>query len=112
MHPKKQLTRAEFNAIKPYFSKRANVEALYAVMVAGRSQSDVAREAGVTRKAISQGVGKAWSFHIEHGSRPSGWVSVNVALPPDLAEIVKDMARNAREKLGKKNATHENDSNS
>lgn len=111
MHTDKRLTQAEFDAITPFFSSRANVESIHAVMVHGRSQADVAREVGVSRKAISQSVGKAWKLHLEHGNRPEGWVSVSVALPPDLAEIVKDMAQKARAKLGKQNGKNENSGN-
>lgn len=111
MHPKKQLTQEEFNSLRPFLSKRLNVNALYQVMVEGKRQADVAREVGVTRKAISQSVGKLWQLHIEHGQRPEGWVAVNVALPQELAEVVNDMARNARAKLGKQNDENENAGN-
>lgn len=98
MHQRKQLTQDEFEAIVPFLSSRANKAALSAVMVDGRTQADVAREFNVTRKAISQSVGRAWQIHCERGSRPDGWVPVNVVLPQDLAEFVNDMARKARAK--------------
>lgn len=103
MRTKKRLTAQEFETLRPYLSrlKERNVEAIRQILVEGRQQTDVADELGVTKKAVSQMVGKAWQAHIEHGERPEGWTSISVTLPPDMAELVKDMERKARANLTK-----------
>ncbi|MDG5826874.1 transcriptional regulator KorA (plasmid) [Xylella fastidiosa subsp. pauca] len=103
MRSKKRLTAQEFETLRPYLSrlKERNVEAIRQILVEGRQQTDVADELGVTKKAVSQMVGKAWQAHIEHGERPAGWISISVTLPPDMAELVKDMERKARANLTK-----------
>jgi hypothetical protein len=103
MRGKKRLTAQEFETIRPYLSrlKERNIQAIYQILVESRKQTEVADELNVTTKAVSQMVGKAWQFHIERGERPEGWTSVSVTLPPDMAEIVKDMERKARENLTK-----------
>ncbi len=47
-------------------------------------------------------VRKAWQTYIKHGERPEGWINISVTLPPDMAELVKDIERKAREKLVKR----------
>ncbi|CAE6850899.1 MAG: TrfB-related DNA-binding protein [Burkholderia gladioli] len=103
MRGKKRLTAQEFEAIRPYLSrlKERNVHALQQILVDGRTQTEIAGELGVTNKAVSQMVSKAWQFHIDHGERPNGWTSISVTLPPDMADMVKDMERKARENLTK-----------
>ncbi|CAH0445346.1 TrfB transcriptional repressor protein [Ralstonia syzygii subsp. syzygii] len=103
MRTKKRLTTQEFETLRPYLFrlKERNVEAIRQILVEGRQQTDVADELGVTKKAVSQMVGKAWQTHIEHGERPEGWTSISVTLPPDMAELVKDMERKARANLTK-----------
>jgi hypothetical protein len=106
MRGKKRLTAQEFETIQPYLSrlKERNIQAIYQILVEGRKQTEVANELKVTTKAVSQMVSKAWQFHIEHGERPEGWTSVSVTLPTDMAEIVKDMERKARENLTKRHS--------
>ena len=103
MRGKKRLTAQEFAAIRPYLSrlKGRNVHALQQILVDGRTQTEIARELGITNKAVSQMVSRVWQFHIDHGERPNGWTSISVTLPPDMADMVKDMERKAREKLTK-----------
>ena len=103
MRSKKRLTAQEFETLRPYLSrlKERNVHALQQIFVDGRTQTKIAGELGVTNKAVSQMVKKAWQFHIDHGERPNGWTCISVTLPPDLADMVKDIERKAREKLTK-----------
>lgn len=100
MKSNKRLTPQEFEALSPYLDRLGanNVVGARAIMVDGRKQAEVAREMGVSKGAISAVVCRIWESHLEHGSRPKGWVSLNVTLPPDLADVVVDMARKAREK--------------
>lgn len=109
MHPKKQLTEEEFARLVPHLSKRANAKALHAVMVEGRTQAEVARDEGISRKAVSQSVGRAWQLHIERGDRPEGWVRVDVALPQVLADVVYEMVRKARADLRIKHGKTKNE---
>jgi FixJ family two-component response regulator len=103
MRSKKRLTAQEFETIRPHLSKlkERNVQAIYQILVEGRKQADIADELGITKVWVNQMVGLAWKLHIEHGDRPEGWTSISVSLPPDMAEIVKDMERKARENLTK-----------
>ena len=101
MRKNKRLTTEEFDVIRPHLArmKERNVEAIRAILVDGRSQKDVATELDVSAVAVSSMVRSAWDYHITHGTRPEGWVSVNVALPPEMAQLVREMERNARENL-------------
>jgi predicted DNA-binding protein (UPF0251 family) len=101
MRKNKRLTTEEFDAIRPHLArmKDRNVEAIRAILVEGRPQKDVALELDVSAVAVSSMVCSAWDYHITHGARPEGWVSVSVVLPPEMAQLVKEMERNARENL-------------
>jgi predicted DNA-binding protein (UPF0251 family) len=101
MRKNKRLTIEEFEVIRPYLArmKDRNVEAIRAILVEGRPQKDVAVELDVSAVAVSSMVRNAWEYHITHGARPEGWVNVSVVLPPDMAQLVIEMERNARENL-------------
>lgn len=101
MRKNKRLTTEEFEAIRPHLArmKDRNVEAIRGILVEGRPQKDVAAELDVSAVAVSSMVRSAWEAHITHGTRPEGWVSVSVVLPPEMAQLVREMERNARENL-------------
>lgn len=101
MRKNKRLTAEEFDAIRPHLArmKDRNVEAIRAILVEGRPQKDVALELDVSAVAVSSMVRSAWDYHITHGARPERWVSVSVVLPREMAQLVREMERNARENL-------------
>jgi FixJ family two-component response regulator len=101
MRKNKRLTTEEFEVIRPHLArmKNRNVEAIKAILVEGRAQKDVAAELDVSAVAVSSMVRSAWGYHITHGARPEGWVSVSVVLPQEMAQLVREMERNARENL-------------
>lgn len=105
MGGKKRLTAQEFETIRPKLKrfKARNVQASYQHLVDGRQQNELAEELGITQKAVSQMISKVWTLHVEHGAPPRGWTSISVTLPNDMAEVVKDMERRARENLTKEN---------
>lgn len=98
MRKNKWLTADEFDAIRPHLArmKERNVNAIREILVEGRPQKEIARELEVSAVAVSSMVRSAWEYHVTHGSRPEGWVSVNVVLPPEMAQLVREMERNAR----------------
>jgi hypothetical protein len=106
MASQKKLTEAEFEELKPHLSqmKARSIEIAKAALVRGEKQADLAEKHGITNKAVSQMVGAVWKAFLEHGSRPDGWVTLNVALPPEMAVVVKQMEKAAVEaaKDGKK----------
>jgi FixJ family two-component response regulator len=99
MRSNKRLKADEFEALLPYLERLGdrNVKAARSIMVDGRQQSQVAAELGVSKSSASAVVCRVWNLHLEHGTRPIGWVRVSVVLPQDLAEVVKDMERKALE---------------
>lgn len=101
MRKNKRLTMAEFETIRPYLArmKKRNIEAIRTILVEGRRQKDVAIEMDVSAVAVSSMVRSAWDYHITYGARPEGWVSVSVVLPLEVAQLVMEMERNARENL-------------
>jgi len=101
MRGKKNLTETDFETIKPYLTrlKECNVAAIHKILVSNVPQKLVAAELGVTAKAVSQMVGKAWQLYVAHGGAPEGLVRVDVWLTPDVAEMVIDMAHKARKKV-------------
>ena len=100
MRSNKRLKADEFEMLLPYLQRLgdSNIDAARDIMVNGRQQNQVAAEMGVSKATASAVVCRVWALHLEHGTRPVGWVNVSVALPPDLAEVVKDMERKALEK--------------
>ncbi|EKT4484318.1 hypothetical protein IYR97_22890 (plasmid) [Pseudomonas fulva] len=104
MRRKERLTPQDFDTLKAHMGSRwkpANIEAVRQVMVEGRKQKDIAADLGVTEKAVSQMVKKAYDLHQEHGTAPEGWVTVFATLPPDLAEHVRQMEQTARANLSR-----------
>ena len=93
----KQLTQTEFTRLRPHLSglKERSIEIAYEHLVKGRLQIEIAEEYGITKKAVSQIIGRVWEVFIERGTRPPGWVSFDVCLPPEMAQAVKQMERTA-----------------
>ncbi|MDD0928084.1 transcriptional regulator KorA [Xylella fastidiosa subsp. multiplex] len=50
------------------------------MLVDGQQQTNVANTLGVTNKAVSYMVRKAWQTYIKHGERPEGWISISVTV--------------------------------
>lgn len=104
MRRKERLSPQDFEIIRSHMGPRwkpANIEAVRQVLVEDRKQKDVAVELGVTEKAVSQMVRKAYALHQEHGTKPDGWITVYATLPPELAEYVKGMEKTARANLSR-----------
>lgn len=105
MRGDKKLTKQEFEEVLPHMERmeERNIRALKRILVDGEMQKTIAAELGVSKEAVSAMVVKAWKLHIEHGTRPNGFVVVTATLPKELAEAVKDIERRAHEKAkGKK----------
>ncbi|GGM31407.1 hypothetical protein GCM10009425_47590 [Pseudomonas asuensis] len=105
MRKREPLSPEEFDLLRPHFGARwkpANIEAMRQILVEGCKQKDIAAELDVTEKAVSQMVKKTYEMHVKYGAKPSGWVTVFVTLPPELAEHVKQMEHTARENLANK----------
>lgn len=100
MRGNKRLGPEEFEALLPHLERlgERNINGARAIMVDGRPQKQVAEEMGVSKATASAFVCRVWEAHIEFGTRPPGWINLNVTLPPELADVVKDMERKAREK--------------
>lgn len=103
MGTKKKLTADEFERIRPYLERfeNKNVGAIRRVLVDGVMQKDIAAELKLTKVAVSSMVGRAWKAHLEHGDRPPGWVKVEAVLPPEMAEVVQEMANIVRTRAQK-----------
>lgn len=104
MRRKERLSPKDFEIIRSHMGPRwkpANIEAVRKILVEDRKQKDIAVELGVTEKAVSQMVRKAYALHQEHGTAPEGWVQVFATLPPDLAEHVRIMEQTARAALSR-----------
>lgn len=93
MGSQKKLTDAEFEEIRPHLSqmKARSIDIAKAVLVDGKKQVDLAHLHQISTKAVSQMVIAVWNVFVERGSRPEGWVQLNVALPPEMAAVVKQM---------------------
>lgn len=99
----KRLTQAEFDAIRPHLDnfEAKNIEAVRRILVGGVLQKDIAAEMKMTKEAVSALVGRAWQHHIERGALPEGWQKVQMALPPDLAEVARTLGDVARRRVAK-----------
>lgn len=105
MGNKKRLTAAEFDVILPHLQRRhfeeKNISAIRRVLVDGVMQKDIVAELGLTKEAVSSLISRAWKSHLEHGELPPGWRRVEVALPPEYADVVEGLADMARKRAKK-----------
>lgn len=99
----KQLTETEFEKLRPHLGgmKQRSIEIAYEHLVKGRLQTEIAEEHAITKKAVSQIIGHVWRVFMRKGSRPPGWISFDVCLPPEMAEAVQQMERMALMSLRK-----------
>jgi orotate phosphoribosyltransferase-like protein len=90
----KKLTSDEFEVIRPHLERfeEKNIEAVRRILVDGAKQKDIAQELKATKQTVSVMVSRAWSLHMQHGSRPLDWEKVEVVLPPEYAQVVRDLA--------------------
>lgn len=96
----KELTAAEFEAIRPHLGlDEKNINAIRRVMVERVKQKDIVTELRVTKETVSAMVNRAWKAHLKHGLRPDGWVRVETVLPPEYAEVVQGMENIARARV-------------
>lgn len=97
MRGRRRLTARDFDGLRPFLSrmKKRNIDAVREILVDGRTQTAIAKELGISDKAVSRLVRRVWALHVEHAATPDGWESLNVTLPADLAAVVRDMERTA-----------------
>ncbi|KND60982.1 hypothetical protein BVER_00865c [Candidatus Burkholderia verschuerenii] len=109
MKIQRKLTPEEFEAIKPRLKRMSqrNVDAAYQVLVNDKTQSEIARELGVTQQSIGDAVNAVWKHFQKHYEQesglaiPSDWIKVSALLPPEMAKVVTQMEKSARDKLRK-----------
>lgn len=107
MEIRKQLTADEFDAIRTDFERMndVNIDAIRRVLVDGIQQESVAAELKLGMAELTAMIGRAWSKHVELASQPSTRESVNVTLSQDMANLIKQMARQVQEQ--EKNARNQ-----
>lgn len=71
------------------------------VLVDGRRQADVARDAGVVRQRVNTLVMKMLSYIDEANPVPPGWKADTVILPLENWPRVREMEKAARDKLAR-----------
>lgn len=96
----KRLSEQEWCALLPNIKnlKSRSKDIAHQAMVDGITQQKLAETFDMSISSISKIVTHVWQTHVEQGDRPIGWVNVNLALPPELAIVVIDMAEKARER--------------
>ncbi|MFC6842359.1 TrfB-related DNA-binding protein [Xanthomonas theicola] len=72
-----------------------NLELARAAMVDGVSVSALADAAGVSRQAISRAVVRIYGAHLVKRPAPPGWRSVQLTVPPPMAERMEAEAAQA-----------------
>ena len=89
------MSAEEFDALLPRLGRLSldTVRIARAVVVDGHRPADVARTHGMTRQRVN---GILRRFQHAEREVPKGWRRVEVWLPPDLAQRVEEMARDAR----------------
>ena len=97
------MTAQEFDELRPRLGRLSldTVELAREVLVNGKTQSDVAREHGLTRQRVSGMVSRVIAAANEI---PRGWEKVEVWLPPALAEEVRKMEADAKAEARTKEA--------
>jgi hypothetical protein len=106
---KRTLTPEEFDALRPRLKrmKPESITSAYQVLVEGKTQLAVAAERSVTQQSIYDAVSTVWRhYQTDYEDRsglkiPADWRKVTAVLPPEMAEVVTQMEKSAREKLMK-----------
>ena len=99
---RRRFSEKEFSRAAAISRLEAETVALArAVLVEGRSQVAVAREAGVTRQWVSELVGKMRRDIEEANPVPPGWLTDVVTLPAQDWPTVRALEQAAREALSK-----------
>lgn len=78
-----------------------NIELARAVLVDGRRQNEVAKDAGVVRQRVNQLVKKMVQYIEEANPVPRGWKTDTVTLPLNVWPKVRELEREAQEALTK-----------
>lgn len=79
----------------------STIELARQVLVDGRRQADVARDAGVVRQRVSALVKKMLSYMDRADPVPAGWKRASVALPIEDWPRVREMEKAARAALAR-----------
>ncbi|HCA3195770.1 TPA: ArdK family transcriptional regulator [Klebsiella pneumoniae] len=89
----KRISEADWKRAEPAINHLAKVtlDIAYAVLVEGKKQTDVAEEYSRTKQAVNNAVNRVWDAlesvvenRLEH---------IDVWLPPEMAERVREMVR-------------------
>jgi hypothetical protein len=96
-----RLLATRFDALLPRLDPRIkNVEAARAVMVDGESARQVAQRFDRTSETIRQSCRAIWALHLSiPDGLPPGWARIEVCLPQELIQVVRDMEESARKRL-------------
>ncbi len=92
------MTAKEFKALMPRLKRMTvgNVEIARRVLVDGISQVEAATESGLTKQRVGALVKSVQAVAREI---PPDWEQVEVWLPPELAEQVRQMAADAKARI-------------
>jgi len=92
------MTAKEFKALMPRLKRMTvgNVEIARRVLVDGISQVEAASESGLTKQRVGALVKSVQAVAREI---PPDWEQVEVWLPPELAEQVRQMAADAKARI-------------
>ena len=73
-------------------------EAVRRVLVGGEAQADVARDLGVHRQAVHQAIQSLLRRRRSFQGRriPADWITLTVSVPPELADTIRQMAKDAQ----------------
>lgn len=95
MATENKMTAKEFKALMPRLKRMTvgNVEIARRVLVDGITQVEAADESGLSKQRIGALVKAVRTIAQEI---PAGWEHVEVWLPPELAEKVRQMAEKAK----------------
>ena len=93
-----KMTAKEFKALMPRLKRMTvgNVEIARRVLVDGISQVEAASESGLTKQRVGALVKSVQAVAREI---PPDWEQVEVWLPPELAEQVRQMAADAKARI-------------
>jgi len=93
-----KMTAKEFKALMPRLKRMTvgNVEIARRVLVDGISQVEAASESGLTKQRVGALVKSVQAVALEI---PADWVQVEVWLPPELADQVRQMAADAKARI-------------
>jgi hypothetical protein len=99
------MTNSRFDYVLPHMSGKVlpeNIDAARRILVGNEKAAVVARDMGKNPETVRYTARLIWNKHLAlPGDTPNGWKTIEITLPEDLIEFVRQLESKERLKLAK-----------